>query len=87
MRACKRVKIAGGTYFFTVNLAERRGNDLLIRRIADLREAFKIIQESPPFSIDAIVILPDHLKRICKGCFKLAVFVVSSICPIGYLSQ
>ena len=28
----------GGTYFFTVNLLERRGNDLLTRHIDTLRE-------------------------------------------------
>ncbi|MGH8659927.1 MAG: REP-associated tyrosine transposase [Gammaproteobacteria bacterium] len=61
MRSYKRVKIAGGAYFFTVNLAERRDNDLLIRRIADLREAFRRTRQQHPFGLDAIVVLPDHL--------------------------
>ena len=32
----RRADIAGGTYFFTVNLAERR-SDLLVGHIDDLR--------------------------------------------------
>lgn len=61
MRSYKRARIAGALYFFTVNLAERHGNDLVIRRIADLREAFRQTWQDHPFSIDAIVVLPDHL--------------------------
>ena len=61
MRSYKRVRIAGGLYFFTVNLAERHGNDLLTRHVADLREAFRRTRQDHPFSIDAIVVLPDHL--------------------------
>ncbi|WP_077731720.1 transposase [Methylocaldum sp. 14B] len=64
MRVYKRAKIAGGVYFFTVNLAERCGNDLLTRHIADLREAFKMTRKSHPFSIEAIVVLPDHLHCV-----------------------
>ena len=61
MRTYKRVKITGGTYFFTVNLAHRHGNDLLIRNIPDLREAFRHVRNVHPFGLDAIVVLPDHL--------------------------
>ena len=39
MRTYQRLRIEGGCYFFTANLAERHGNDLLVRRIDDLREA------------------------------------------------
>lgn len=31
----------GGTYFFTVNLLERGGNDLLIRHVDALRDAVR----------------------------------------------
>ena len=41
MRTYTRIRIPGGGYFFTANLAERRGNDLLVRRISDLQEAFR----------------------------------------------
>ena len=55
MRTYTRIRLAGGWYFFTVNLAVRRGNDLLVRRIADLRSAFRQTRCDPPFSLDVIV--------------------------------
>lgn len=64
MRTYKRLQITGGCYFFTVNLTERRGNDLLIRHIENLRAAFRQTRNSHPFNIDAIVILPEHLHCI-----------------------
>ena len=64
MRTYKRLRIEGGCYFFTVNLATRTGNDLLIREIGALREAFRQTRADRPFEIDAIVILPDHLHAI-----------------------
>jgi putative transposase len=64
MRTYKRLQITGGCYFFTVNLAERRQNDTLIRHIDNLRAAFKQTRNSHPFEIDAIVILPEHLHCI-----------------------
>ena len=57
----RRTLSAGHTYFFTVNLAQRRGNDLLIKHIDSLREAFSKVRRYRPFVIHAIVILPDHL--------------------------
>jgi putative transposase len=33
----RRVWVPGATWFFTVNLLERRGNDLLVREIEWLR--------------------------------------------------
>jgi putative transposase len=64
MRIYKRLQIPGGCYFFTVNLAERRDNNMLIRHIENLREAFRQIRNDHPFNIDAIVILPEHLHCI-----------------------
>ena len=52
--------IAGGSFFFTVNLAERRLR-LLTDPIAALRAAFRYVRQRHPFEIDAIVVLPDHL--------------------------
>lgn len=48
--------IEGGTYFFTVNLAERN-KTLLVDHINELRLAFKNVKTSHPFTIEAIVIL------------------------------
>ena len=51
-------------WFFTVNLAERRGNRLLVERIDVLRTAFRSVRARHPFRIEAIVILPDHLHCV-----------------------
>ena len=70
MRTYKRVWIPGGYYFFTVNLAERNDTTLLIDKIHLLRRAFKNVQSSYPFVMDAVVVLPDHLHcvwRLPKG--------------------
>ena len=56
----RRAWVPGGTYFFTVAIAER-STSLLVDRIDDLRAAFRAAHAARPFVIDAIVILPDHL--------------------------
>ena len=55
----RRLIIPGTSYFFTVVLQDRR-SDLLIRKINELRQAFKQVIERYPFIIDGIVVLPDH---------------------------
>ncbi len=59
----RRNRVPGGTYFFTVNLLERR-SDLLIRHIHELREAIREVRRPRPFHIDAWVILPEHMHCI-----------------------
>lgn len=66
MRTYTRVRIPGGIYFFTVNLAERRNNTLLIDRVEQLREAFRSVRTAHPFVIEAMVVLPDHLHCIWR---------------------
>jgi len=61
MRRYIRARVPGGTYFFTVNLAERFGNRLLVEKIDVLREAFRVTQRNHPFRIEAAVVLPEHL--------------------------
>jgi putative transposase len=58
-----RNSTAGGLYFFTVNLADRR-NTLLVDHIDALRDALQITWHSRPFKQHAIVVLPDHLHCI-----------------------
>jgi putative transposase len=53
-------------YFFTVNLAERRGNTLLVDRIDVLREAFRRTRAEWPFALEAIVVLPEHLHCLWR---------------------
>ena len=52
--------VAGGTYFFTVALLERK-RDLLVAEVAALREAVRRVKRLYPFDIVAWVVLPDHL--------------------------
>ncbi len=60
----RRNFIPGGSFFFTVNLAERRLR-LLTEHIDLLREAFRRVRRRHPIpKIDAIVVLPDHLHAI-----------------------
>ncbi len=59
----RRANIKGGTYFFTVNLAERR-RTLLVDEIDTLREVIRTVKTKHPFHIDAMVVLPDHLHAL-----------------------
>ena len=59
----RRNWVAGGCYFFTVNLCDRR-SDLLVRGIEPLRSAVRTTRGRHPFHIDAWVVLPDHLHCI-----------------------
>lgn len=56
----------GGTYFFTVNLLRRQGNDLLTRHIVQLRQAITQVRERHPFVIHAWVVLPDHMHCVIE---------------------
>ncbi|MGD0216520.1 MAG: transposase [Desulfobaccales bacterium] len=58
-----RAFVPGGTFFFTVTLLERR-RQLLTENIDNLQEVFTAIRRRRPFTIEAIVILPDHLHCI-----------------------
>jgi putative transposase len=64
MTEYRRFRHSGGTWFFTVNLSERRDNRLLIDRIDTLRSAFTHVKSKHSFEIAATVILPDHLHCI-----------------------
>jgi len=61
----RRSSVAGGTFFFTVNLADRRS-----RRLTDhielLRRSVRKVRQSHPFEIMAMVVLPDHLHAIWR---------------------
>ena len=59
----RRLRIEGGTHFFTVTLADRR-SDLLVRRIDLLRAAWCETLLAQPFAVDTVVVLPDHLHAI-----------------------
>ncbi|OAF18176.1 REP-associated tyrosine transposase [Bradyrhizobium neotropicale] len=63
MTSYRRNFVPGGSLFFTVNLADRR-QSLLTANIDLLRAAFREIRHRHPFTIDAIVVLPDHLHTV-----------------------
>jgi putative transposase len=60
----RRAAIEGGTYFFTLVTHQRQ--PWLCSDLARplLRNAFLQVQRKYPFSVDAIVLLPDHLHCI-----------------------
>jgi putative transposase len=66
MRTYTRTYIPGATIFFTLDLAERHGNDLLVREVDALRRAFGRTRAQLPFAIEGVVILPDHLHTIWR---------------------
>lgn len=59
----RRARVMGGTYFFTVALAERNSG-LLTEHIEILRTTFSEVRRRHPFEIVAIVVLPEHLHAV-----------------------
>lgn len=59
----RRAWVPGGTYFFTVTLADR-SQTLLTDHIESLRQSTRRVRTSHPFEILAMVVLPDHLHCI-----------------------
>ena len=63
MTGYRRNFVAGGSFFFTVNLAEHRPG-LLTQHIDELRTAFRETHRHHRFTIDAVAVLPDHLHTV-----------------------
>lgn len=59
----RRSDVAGGTYFFTVNL-QNRNQTTLVDEIDLLRSVFATTKAKHPFKIDAMVVLAEHLHCI-----------------------
>ncbi len=62
----RRLFHPGGTYFFTINTLQRRGNEILTENIELLRTVVKQVRQKYPFKIHAWVVLPDHLHCIIE---------------------
>lgn len=60
----RRIHTPGATWFFTVILAERNNNALLVDHVDQLKQAFRYVKERRPFLINATVMMPDHLHSI-----------------------
>lgn len=63
MRTYTRAVAPGGTFFFTVNLADR-STTLLTDHIDALRASVRRVRDMHLFHIDAMVVLPEHLHAI-----------------------
>ena len=59
----RRNYVAGGTFFFTVKLANPESN-LLVQHIDLLRQAYGLVQKHYPFETVAICIMPNHIHAI-----------------------
>ncbi len=64
MTQYRRFYTPGASWFFTVNLAQRQNNQLLVDQVDLLREAFRYVKKRHSYRMDAVVIMPDHLHCI-----------------------
>lgn len=61
----RRSQVEGGTYFFTVALANRK-SATLVDNVISLRKCYQRVMHQRPFETIAICILPDHLHAVWK---------------------
>jgi REP element-mobilizing transposase RayT len=64
MTEYRRLRIRGGTYFFTLVAQDRRSILAGDQAVDALRQAFRRVMAERPFVVEAIVILPDHLHAV-----------------------
>ncbi len=60
----RRSQTKGATFFFTVVTCRRRKILCHDTNITLIKEAFKYVKGRHPFTIDAIVVIPDHIHCI-----------------------
>ena len=61
----RRNRVPGGTYFFTLTLADRASR-ALVEHIDALRWSLRKTRAERPFEIVAMVVLPDHLHAVWR---------------------
>ena len=61
----RRNRVAGGTFFFTVTLRNRR-SDALVRHIDALRASWRAAMSRNAHEVVAAVVLPDHLHAVIR---------------------
>lgn len=64
MARYRRSRTKGGSYFFTVALADR-SSDFLTANVDVIRAAYCATQKAAPFHCSAFVLLPDHIYAVC----------------------
>lgn len=63
MSRYRRLYVPGGTYFFTVALANR-GARTLVDEIDLLRSVYGAVVAQQPVTCEAMVVLPDHIHAV-----------------------
>lgn len=63
MSRYRRTWVPGGTFFFTVNLADR-GHDLLVEHVGTLHRVWRQVAQEHPFQTIAVCVMPEHLHAI-----------------------
>ena len=63
MSVYQRLRVPGGTYFFTAHLQDHRA-DTLVSHIDVLRQSVRLTRKRWPFQIDAAVVLPNVTHMI-----------------------
>ena len=61
----RRLRVPGGTYFFSLRLQDR-SSDLLLREIDLLRMAVRLTMQRHPFVLRDAVVLPAELLMIVQ---------------------
>ncbi|MFA6010227.1 MAG: transposase [Desulfobacteraceae bacterium] len=61
----RRIRMEGGTYFFTVVIANRR-LDQLVRHIDLIKKSLREEKEQTPFVTLGFVVLPDHIHALWR---------------------
>ena len=61
----RRAKTPGACYFLTLTLRDR-SSDLLKHHHAQLGDALRLVRQQKPYSLPAIVLLPDHLHMLMQ---------------------
>ena len=59
----RRNYLAGGTFFFTVKLANSK-SCLLVEQIDLLRETYAFVQQRYAFETVAVCVLPNHIHAV-----------------------
>ena len=62
----RRITAPGGTFFFTLVNYERRSIFADEGAVEQLRQAFRYVLLKHPFTIQAAVVLPDHLHMLWR---------------------
>ena len=81
MARYRRNFIAGGTFFFTVKLANPKSR-LLVEHIDLLRTAYMDVQKQYPFETVAVCVLSNHIHAIWMLRLDGADYSTRNSCPL-----